>query len=413
MPMNPELSAAILNALGKTGGSAGKTPAQEAEQLLNDGVNVNGDYGPVAYVLAYIADDYELNGPTAKELDKKRGLVNATSWYYTTNVTEKRPDPKPGAGDKDTITVTGWTINQREQQRNYWPEKAYLALYTTMPDKDGKNFVEPAAGTSYLRVDLHNSVISGGVSISEADEAEENYKSITKSIETIMTNEVVETPWGTIVGFGVHEKKTPGPDAPKMWARLKSDMPTALGKVPLFARDKLAITFGPMGETEGCTILDGLMGFKSGSQISFTGACWLGLLTRPPKTDRTAYEDGAYFSEPNDPAYHRARIDVKSRIDEEYTLGGAEPGEPVTINSFGDKGQPMVVKNQSLIPMDWLPESATTVVAWGLWHSSDTTSKTKPFLVGTIKDSSGNDSIEFAPGEIPIVRVGGLRISMM
>ena len=410
--MNPLKSAAILNALFKTGGSAGKTPEQEAAQLLGQGVNVDGDYGPTAYVLAYMADDYELNGPTAQELDEKRALVNATSWYYTTNVTEKRPDPKPGAGANATITVTGWVINQRKQQLTKWPEAAYLALYTTMPDKDGHNFVEPAADTTYIRVDLHKAIISGGVSISEAADGEENYTSITVNTELIATTEVSGKTWGTIVGFGVHEKGTPGPDAPQLWARLKTPIATAVGKVPLFRKNKMVLTFGPMGETEGCTILDGLLGFKKGATISWSGACWLGLLTRPPKADRMAYEDGKYFAEPDDPEYVRVRIDDISRINGKYIISGTEPGDPVAVNSSGDMGQPVVVKNQALIVMNEITKN-TDVTAWGLWRSSDTTSTTKPFLWGGVKDSSGATTITMAPEEIPIVREGGLQISMM
>ena len=412
MPMNPIKSAAVLNALFKTGGSAGKTPEQEAAQLLEQGVNVNGDYGPVAYALAYISDGYEMNGDTAKELDAKKELVNATSWYYTTTVSETRPDPNPEAPSGSTKRFTGWVINQRNQQLTKWPEAAYLALYTTMPDKDGKNFAEPAADTTYMRVDLHKAVISGGVSISEAADGEENYTSITLNTELIATTEVSGTTWGTIVGFGVHEKGTPGPDAPQLWARLKTPIATAVGKVPLFRKNKMVLTFGPMGETEGCTILDGLLGFKKGAQISWSGACWLGLLTRPPKADRTAYEDGRCFSEPDDPEYRRVRVDEESRINGKHILGGTEPGDPVAVGSSGDMGQPMVVKNQALIVMNEITQN-TSVTAWGLWRSSDTTRDTKPFLWGTVTDSSGNATITLAPGEIPIVREGGLRISMM
>ena len=412
MPMNPINSAEILNALFKTGGSAGKTPEQEAAQLLNDGVNVNGDYGPGAYALAYIADGYEMIGPAAQELDAKKALVNATSWYYTTNVTETFPDPNPDAIQGSKKTFTGWVINQRNQQLTKWPEAAYLALYTAMPDKDGNNFVEPAADTTYMRVDLHKGIISGGVSISQAADGEENYTSIIVNTELIATTEVSGTTWGTIVGFGVHEKGTPGPDAPQLWARLKTPIATAVGKVPLFRKGKMVLTFGPMGETEGCTILDGLLGFKKGATISWSGACWLGLLTRPPKADRTAYEDGKYFAEPDDPAYVRVRIDDISRINDKYIISGTEPGDPVAVDSSGDLGQPMVVKNQALIVMNEITKN-TDVTAWGLWRSSDTTRDTKPFLWGTVKDSSGNDTITLTPEEIPIVREGGLRISMM
>lgn len=410
--LNPINSAAILNALFRTGGSAGKTPAQEAAQLDAQGVKINGTYGPTAYLAAYISDGYERNGPSAKELDAKRDLVNNTSWYYTTNVTEALPHPKPGMPEDATIKLTGWTINQREQQRNFWPEKAYLALYTAMPDRYGHNFAEPAEDTTYVRVDLHKAVISGGVSISEAADGEENYTSITVNTELIATTEVSGNAWGTIVGFGVHENGTPGSDAPLLWARLKNPIATAVGKVPLFRKGKMVLTFGPMGETEGCTILDGLLGFKKSAAISWTGACWLGLLTRPPKADRTAYEDGKDFAEPDDSEYVRVRIDDISRINGKYTISGAEPGDPVAVGSSGDMGQPMVVKNQALIVMNEITKN-TSVTAWGLWRNSDTTSDTKPFLWGTVKDSSGNATITLTPEEIPIVREGGLRISMM
>jgi hypothetical protein len=410
--MNPLKSAAILNALFKTGGSAGKTPEQEAAQLLEQGVNVDGDYGPLTYAMAYVSDGYEMNGDTAKELDAKKELVNATSWYYTTTVSETRPDPNPEAPSGSTKRFTGWVINKRNQQLTKWPSAAYLALYTTMPDKDGHNFVEPAADTTYIRVDLHKAIISGGVSISEAADGEENYTSITVNTELIATPEVSGKTWGTIVGFGVHEKGTPGPDAPQLWARLKTPVATAVGKVPLFRKNKMVLTFGPMGETDGCTILDGLLGFKKGATISWSGACWLGLLTRPPKADRTAYEDGKFFSEPDDPEYVRVRVDDISRINGKYIISGTEPGEVVAINDSGDQGQPMVVKNQALILMNEITVK-TDVVAWGMFRSSDTTSTTKPFLWGGVKDSSGATTITMAPEEIPIVREGGLQISMM
>ena len=218
--------------------------------------------------------------------------------------------------------------------------------------------------------------------------------------------------WGTIIGFGIHNTEVPGTGTPTAWARLNTPMATTIGRVPLFRKGKFNISFGPMGETEGCAILDGLLGFKYGNLISFSSQIWLGLLTRAPKSDRTAYEDGRYFSEPDDPEYVRVRLDDVSRINGKWFISGTEYGEPVVVNDAGDLGQPNVVKNQSLILMNEITQP-TTIVAWGLFRSNDTTKDTLPFLTGTVMDSSGASTIEFKAEDIPIVREGGLQISMM
>lgn len=420
MPMNPVNSAAILNALFHTEGSAGVTAEQEAAQLSAAGVNVNNEYSAGIYMAAFIADRYEPDGENVNRLNEGKKLVNATSWYYTVNTSSQKFDYKVtenGVEVTKYVTFSGWKAVKRKNQVTYYPKCAYLALYTTMPDKDGGGYVEPTqaadgTATTYMRINLHQAIISGGVAISRAAAGDENYTSVTVNSELMAYPEVSGNAWGTIVGFGVHDTDVPGNGAPVIWARLNESIPTTVGKVPLFRKDKFKLTFGPMGDTVGCEILDGLLGFKPGLQISFSGECWLGLLTRAPKDDRSAYDDGKFFSEPDDPEYVRVRVDDTSRINGLHTISGTESGEPVTVNDAGDLGQPNVVKNQALILMNEVTV-ASDIVAWGLFRNSDTTSSKLPFLVGSVKDSSGAATISLAPEEIPIVREGGLQISMM
>ena len=101
-----------------------------------------------------------------------------------------------------------------------------------------------------------------------------------------------------------------------------------------------------LSSNEGCKILDGLFGLLSGTRIAFSGAVYLGLLTRLPNANGAPHEDGVYFTEPTDSNYIRIRLDTKSRINKQDLITPATEGEPVEIGEeILDMAIPAVVEN--------------------------------------------------------------------
>lgn len=160
--------------------------------------------------------------------------------------------------------------------------------------------------------------------------------------------------------------------------------------------------------TIGKDVLDGLYGRKSGSLITFTSGVYLGLLTRLPREDGKAHEDGKHFTELSSPGYMRTRLDTNSNIDGRYIMANPVAGETVMID--GDEAATAVIRNQTLIIFS---ENSTeeTVVGFGLFRSADVEDPTRPFAWDKVHDGEGNDFIVIGAEEVPIVREGGLEIT--
>lgn len=140
--------------------------------------------------------------------------------------------------------------------------------------------------------------------------------------------------------------------------------------------------------------------------VEFSGEVWLGLLTRMPKADKSAYEDDTYFAELSDPNYRRFRLDAVSRINKKYIMADAVDGEVELVGE--DRCLPAVIRNQAplIFPENMVPE---TIVGWGLFRSADTSDKvTLPFAWGVVGPTEEGEPIELEAEESPIIRDGGL-----
>ena len=163
-------------------------------------------------------------------------------------------------------------------------------------------------------------------------------------------------------------------------------------------------------------ILDGIVGLKTtnsgeGQNITFNGDIYLGLLTKFPNGNGAAYEDGTYFSEPIDDNYDRIQLNTKSRQTKRDFILGAFNGEEIEID--GDKAIPACVTNDSAIIF---AESSTDwgeVVGFGLFRNDEKTDNTLPFLWGPIINSNGDEGITVRRHEVPVIRAGSFKISLI
>ena len=115
-----------------------------------------------------------------------------------------------------------------------------------MPDEFGNNYKEPIEDeegnvTTYMRVDLHNDIISGDVSVANAA-ADENGISTLTNKNAIMFPEVSDIGWGTIVGIGVFETKQSGEGKPVYWGRLLKSEVANPNHVPLLRIGEFKLT---------------------------------------------------------------------------------------------------------------------------------------------------------------------------
>lgn len=158
----------------------------------------------------------------------------------------------------------------------------------------------------------------------------------------------------------------------------------------------------------GKDILDGLYGRKGGNAINFGSGVYLGLLTRLPRADGQAHEDGRHYTELSSAGYMRTRLDTASSIDGTYVMGNPVEGDPVMID--GDEVATAVIRNQTLI---MFAENlvSETVVGFGLFRSADTTDLTRPFAWEKVSGEDGSDHIDIAAETVPVFRPGGLEIT--
>jgi hypothetical protein len=245
--INVNYAKAILNVLFHTNGSAGNTPDQEMAELVSQNIYMTGC--PASdYFEAFKKDKYKTTGPSTAALNDKKKIVNSTRWFYTVSTESETFKYENESGVPKTINLSGWAIEKRDVPNNYYPQNAYLALFTTMPDENGQNYVEPVADgsgvkTTYMRVNLKEGIITGGASIVSAYKDEETGEATLVNGEMIMFPEIYGASWGTIVGFGVFEKEeTETGDTPIYWGRLSNPITSSTNHVPLFRIGNFKVT---------------------------------------------------------------------------------------------------------------------------------------------------------------------------
>lgn len=162
----------------------------------------------------------------------------------------------------------------------------------------------------------------------------------------------------------------------------------------------------------GNQMLDGLFGKKKGGTISFSGDVYIGLLTKLPNSNGDAHADGTYFSEPADSTYQRIKINTTSRIGKSNFIAGAVLDEATTID--GCEAYPAYVTNQNMIMFLETSEEWDKVVGFGLFRSNDTSNTTTlPFLWGEVTAEDGEAGVTIGQSEVPIIRAGGFKVSLV
>lgn len=274
--ISPTYAKQILNALFHTGGGVGLDAGTELNNLktahslssFSIKVTENGQektktvYGvsPLTYFNAYKTDGYKAGGDATAALDEKRGQVVSAKkqWHSVVNTPSEIFKWTTGTGSSQTEqskAFTGWYLSENKEQSVPYPkaQETYLGLFTKMPDGNGEKYEEPTA-SEYMRVKLHQSIVTGEPTIGSAAEDDTGKTAIVNS-EIIMFPEITSTTWGTIVGFGIFEKqKTEENDTPILWGVLKTPaesgeyvpntVETTINHVPLFRKNEFSVSLG-------------------------------------------------------------------------------------------------------------------------------------------------------------------------
>ena len=248
--ITPKMTKTILNKIFHTSGIAGLSPAEEKEALVASGIPENG-VSAVMYQLAFVADGYTSSGPTTERYNAYKATVNASEWWktFTTSIVSQKYEWTDENGEDKTTTysVAGWAFSQKTTPDTRYPENAYLALFTQMPDHNGLNYKEPVtvngSKTTYMRVNLRSAIISGKVCINLAVKDPETGEAVIENNELFVFPEVFGTNWGTIVGFGVMSTKDAGDGAAAvLWGRTVNPIATKDKSVPLFRKGAFKTT---------------------------------------------------------------------------------------------------------------------------------------------------------------------------
>lgn len=162
-------------------------------------------------------------------------------------------------------------------------------------------------------------------------------------------------------------------------------------------------------------ILNGLFGLREKSQMVFPDNIYIGLLVKMPNDNLEPYADGTYYSEPDDDGYFRVKLDSVSRITGEDFIAPAVLDDPVEVGE--DAIRPAYVTNQSLILFPETNVMWAKVVGFGLFRSATGTvldqSHDLPFLWGTATSVDGTDGVTIKQHEVPLIREGSFKISLM
>lgn len=244
----PKYAQLILNAIFHTGGHVGVSPSEERESLIANGVPGAGITAE-QYFKAFEANGYKVGSETAKQYDELKALVNASGWFYTQDTTEEEFQYRNPTSGQTTLTkrFSGWEIKQRSEQLANYPKTAFLALFTKMPDENGEGYKEPNKAdngetTTYMRVDLHNGIVTGNCSLNTAIKDSDSGMSVLDNSEQIVYPEVYGFDWGPIIGFGVFEEEEIDAGIPVLWGRLNNQITATVNRVPLFRTGDFKVT---------------------------------------------------------------------------------------------------------------------------------------------------------------------------
>ena len=244
-----KLAKTILNELFHTGGSASSVTAEEEKNnLMAEGVS----WGVSAelYALAFDKDGYKINGPTTQKYDQYRARIKQTEWWMsstknTESILHEYKDPK--TGKQYTVAITGWDVGEPSSKPDIvYPQKSFLALFTQMPDDNGQGYIEPqytegGDATNYMRVNLHEGVITGEKSLNMPFKDEITGESVIDNKEIIAYPEVEGVSWGNIVGFGVFETEDVMSGTPVFWGTM-NNIEAIINRVPLFRVGNFKVT---------------------------------------------------------------------------------------------------------------------------------------------------------------------------
>lgn len=196
-------------------------------------------------------------------LSVKTGYVNQSFKYYALEENE------------DSITVNSWLYSQvfgANDNGAFYPKKAFIGLFTKMPNAYGKDFIEPEWKTNdnlhtYQRMSLHEDLLYGDMSLNAVRQIgvdDKNYPNdatehkdylgyaFVDNKEIVLFPEILdENGWGEIVGFGLfeNEEKTDG-ETPYFWGEITNEkgevtlVPTEKWKVPLFRKNEFKVYLG-------------------------------------------------------------------------------------------------------------------------------------------------------------------------
>lgn len=135
------------------------------------------------------------------------------------------------------------------QTANY-PQKAFIGLFTSMPDPSGLEYSEPETGRpglTYRRMNLHEDLFQGEYAFNDAKvckEGDHKGKAMLTNKSIIMFPEVQNESWGRIVGFGVFEEEAVGAGTPYFWGRVENEKTASTETVPLFRIGDFQIYLG-------------------------------------------------------------------------------------------------------------------------------------------------------------------------
>ena len=174
--------------------------------------------------------------------------IQKTFYYYYWKKEEKEKE----------ITLSGWYYSQEPSTTSFFPNKAYLGLFTDynpqqdnnningMPNPDGTKFREPpykdGDKATYQRMSLHNGLFTSDYVFNKIEKVDVDAQSYPgyahlDNKEIIMFPEILnEEGWGNIYGFGVFENEIPTEgEKPYFWGEVNgAPVATSVNHVPLF-----------------------------------------------------------------------------------------------------------------------------------------------------------------------------------
>lgn len=162
----------------------------------------------------------------------------------------------------------------------------------------------------------------------------------------------------------------------------------------------------------GKQILDGFLKNKDDVYVNFKiENIYIGLLTKLPQNNEKAYADGSYFTEPNDKNYRRIKLTDQNPFTERNYMQAAAASDTLTKVSDGVYARSAYVTNQAIIMFEESSKAWGEVVGFGIFKEE--TGQDLPIIWGAITDENGNPSITVDLHEIPIIREGHFKVSLV